>query len=361
MFFFPFYKAIPTICIITAFLLNGCLEDPPVYSKPPAKTFQLPLKKVKIEKIPIYYTTTGSVVSDARVDVSSRITGFIKDIAVHEGDIVAANQLLVALDEADVEGAIKQMEAAAGKAEAAFRDAETDVKRYEALFEGGSAPENALRKVRLQRDIAIDSLNEAKAALQTAIWQRNYTRIVSPVDGIVVARQKRNGDLATPGVPILTVESSQALLFETYVPETCVAKLQTGDEVILDIDALEKSFKGTIARIVPSGDPVTRSYLVKISMPLNERILPGMFGRARYCTGYKETPVISKSAVFVRGGLEGVFVLDKNKKARFRWLRFAKRWDECLEVSAGLNGGEIIIATNQSDLREGDIVTGQIQ
>ncbi len=348
-----------SICILFLFIA-GCSGDSPVYSKSPQKTFQLPAVEVKNEKIPVFYTTTGSVVSDARVDVSSRITGFIKNIAVHEGDIIVMGQLLITLDEEDVEGAINQISATVSKAEAALRDAETDVKRYEALFASGSASDNALRKVCLQRDVANDSLREAKATLQTATWQRNYTRIVSPVNGIVVERQKRNGDLATPGFPILTVESAQALLFETYVPETRVANIQIGDKVAVDIDALAKTLKGIVTRIVPSGDPVTRRYLVKISMPGADRLLPGMFGRARYCTGYEKAPVINRSAFIVRGGLGGVFILDQQNCVRFRWLRIAREWPERLEVSAGLNGGEIIVAVNQPDLREGDIIAREV-
>ena len=354
------YGLVSIPACILVFLLAGCSGDPPVYSKPPCKTFRLPTTKVKIEKIPTFFITTGSVVSDARVDVSSRITGFIKDIAVHEGDVVSMGQLLVTLDEEDVEGAIRRIDATVGKAEAALSDAETDLERYEALFARGSASDNALRKIRLQRDVADNSLLEAKAAFKTAIWQRNYTRIVSPVDGIVVERQKRNGDLATPGIPILTVESAHALLFETYVPETRVANIQTGDKVDVDIDALAKTMKGTVMRIVPSGDPITRRYLVKISMPVTDRLLPGMFGRTRYCTGYEDSPVINRSALVVRGGLRGVFVLDQQNLVRFRWLRFAREWPERLEVSAGLDGGEIIVAVNQPDLREGDIITGEI-
>ena len=351
------------ICIplyILFLLITGCSGDSPIYSKSPPKTFQLPTVEVKIEKIPVVYTTTGSVVSDARVDVSSRITGFIKNIAVHEGDIVTMEQLLITLDEEDVEGAINRISATVSKAEAALRDAETDVKRYEALFASGSTSDNALRKICLQRDVASDNLREAKAALQTAKWQRNYTRIVSPVSGIVVDRQKENGDLATPGIPILTVESAQALLFQTYVPETRVANIQIGDKVTLDIDALAKKLKGTVTRIVPSGDPVTRRYLVKISMPVTDRLLPGMFGRARYSAGYEDAPVISRSAFVVRGGLGGVFILDHQNRVRFRWLRIAREWPERLEVSAGLDGGEIIVAVNQPDLREGDIIAGEV-
>ena len=341
---------------VLVIFLSGCSNDPPVYSEPPPAVYALPVAQVKIEKIPVYYSTIGSIISDARIELSSRITGFINKITVHEGMTVSAGQLLISLDDSDAEGAISQTMATVAKANATLIDAETDVKRFEALFARGSASDNALRKVCLQRDIARDSLGEAKAALKTAISQRKYTQILCPVNGVVVNRQKRVGDLATPGIPILTIESAQALLFNTYVPESRMAHIKVNDIVSVYIDALAINFEGTVSRIVPSGDPVSRRYQVKITAPLIDGLLPGMFGRSKFLMSHHKSPVVKKSNIYVRGGLTGVFLLDRENRARFRWLRIARQWPDKLEVSAGLSGGERIVAGHFPELREGDII-----
>ena len=344
------------ICFVLSILLSGCSKDPPVYSKTPPSVYQFPVTEVKIKNIPVYYSTIGSVVSDARIEISSRITGFINNITVHEGMSVSSGDLLINLDSSDIEGAINQINSTVAKCTAALLDAETDVKRFNALFERGSASDNSLRKALLQRDIARDNLNEAKAALQTAISQRKYTRIICPVDGVVVNRYKRAGDLATPGIPILTIESAQTLFFNTYVPESHIADIGIGDVAPVDIDALKKSIEGHVARIVPSGDPVSRSYQVKIITPVIDGLLPGMFGRAKFLISHHKSPVVKKSHIYVRGGLTGVFLLDQDHRVRFRWLRIARQWSDSLEVSAGLTGGELIVAGYFPELREGDIV-----
>ncbi len=324
--------------------------------EPAPKTWRLPVVEVEVENLPVAYVTPGSVVSDQRIQVTSRTTGYIHEIPVKEGDRVEKGQVLVLLDDADVEGAIRQALATVNKAKSALHDAQTDVDRYEELYKKGSVSENALRKMRLQRDISRDSLREAQAALNTALAQRQYIRIVSPVAGVVVARHKREGDLATPGVPIVTLESSQGLLFETYVAERRIAGIRPGEKVRVEIDALGENLEGSVARVVPAGDPLTRRYLVKIALPSHSGLLSGMFGRARFHLGDKPAPVIPPVARVERGGLQGVFVLDDDHRIRFRWLRIGRAWKDRLEVLAGLQGGETIVAAEEKRLREGDRV-----
>ena len=348
-------KSFLLLLCIMFFWIGGCSDRPsPISLKP--RTFSVPVIQVKARDIPISYITTGSVISDARVQVSSRITGFILDIAVREGDPIKKDQLLITLDDADVKGAIEKARAAVAKAKSALDDAEIDVKRYEILFSRGSASDNALRKVRLRRDVAKDSLSEAESSLKTALAHQSYIRIISPVDGIVVDRHKRKGDLATPGVPILTVESADSLLFETYIAEARVGNIHTGDKTRVEIDVLKNSLKGAITRIVPSGDPVTRRYLVKIALPDVPGLMPGMFGRVHFVIGSEKSPVVPRLALVTRGGLTGVFVLDSKNSVRFRWLRTSREWPDRLEVSAGLKGGERIVAAVPPDMRDGDLV-----
>jgi multidrug efflux pump subunit AcrA (membrane-fusion protein) len=166
---------------------------------------------------PVEYTTVGSVVSDQRIDVTTRLSGYIRAVLVQEGDRVRRGQVLVRLDTSDVEASIRQAQAGVSAAEAAFRDAEVDRGHFQQLFEHGTISDNEFRKVVLKDEAAHETLKQARAALDMACAQREYAAIKSPVDGTVVARSKLVGDLAVPGVPILTLESEYGLLFEAFV------------------------------------------------------------------------------------------------------------------------------------------------
>ncbi|MDD3610523.1 MAG: efflux RND transporter periplasmic adaptor subunit [Halothiobacillaceae bacterium] len=336
-------------------LLAACDKAPEAQLQPNPKSWNLPIMTAPMGA-PIEHTTVGSVVSDQRVDIASRLSGYIREIQVQEGDRVQRGQVLARLDAADVEGGIRQAAAAHGAAQAALRDAQTDLDRFERLFERGGVSDNEMRKVRLKFDAAREALNQARAGLDTALAQRAYAEISSPVDGLVVARLKRVGDLAVPGVPLLTVESGRDLLFETFVAESRIAAIETGQAARVSLDSLPAPLSGRVTRVVPSGDPVSRRYQVKIALPETPGLMPGMFGRAVFTLGESPAPVVPRRALTERGGLTGVFVVDGEGLARFRWLRTGREWPDRVEVSAGLAADERFVAAVEPALREGDRV-----
>jgi RND family efflux transporter MFP subunit len=340
-----------------ATFLGACDRTPQAHTKPVPKSWTLPVIKAS-GGAPVEYAAVGSVVSDQRVEVTSRLSGYIREILVQEGDRVRRGQLLVRLDAADVEGGISQGRAAVAAAEAAFHDAQTDRDHFKQLFERGSVSDNEMRKVRLKFDAARETLNQARAGLNTANSQRNYAEIKSPVDGLVVAKVKRAGDLALPGVPILTLESGRKLLFETFVAEEAVASVVVGNNVEVRLDRHDAPIKGIVSRVVSSADPVTRSYQVKISLPETAGLMPGMFGRAAFMLGKSKSTVVPASALVERGGLRGVFVVNSESTAQFRWLRIGREWPDRVEVMAGLEGGERVVAVADPTLRDGDKIVG---
>jgi membrane fusion protein, multidrug efflux system len=338
------------------FALPACNQEPGSVTGKEPTTHLLPVIEVVDEELPVYYTTIGSVISDNRIQITSRITGYIDEVLVREGQQVSKGDLLVSLDSGDINGAIQQAEAAVNTSQSALKDAQIDLERYEVLFKEKSIPENALRKVRLQRDVSRETLHAARAALKTAKSQLQYIQIKSPVSGVVVERQKHTGDLATPGFPIISIEAEKALLFKSFVPERQIQKLVQDDKVSVAIDALGKTLNGHISRIVPSGDPVTRSYEIKIVLNDTAGLLPGMFGRVQFQVGTETAPVIARTAVVERGGLRGVFVVNGEQQAHFRWLRFGREWPDRLQVQTGVLPGERIVAHSGALLHDGDFV-----
>lgn len=345
--------------VIVATGLNACSPDKELL--PQERALALATTQVVEESLPLHYTAVGNIVSDHRVEISSKIAGYIRSIEVVEGTSVQRGQLLVSLDDNDVRAAITQARSVLSSAKAQLDDAEADLKRYQSLLDEDSISEARVRKTRLLRDTAKDRLNSANAALSRALSQRQYTTIKSPVDGLVVARYGRNGDLANPGVPILSVESKDGLLFQTYLPEQHLDIVKVGDTVSLDLNSQPGTIKGKILRLVPSADPVTRRFKVDIAFPeeslTQKSLIPGMFGRTHFLLGSIIHPVIPTAALFERGGLEGVFVLGDDKRARFRWLRLGRKLSSTTEVIAGLKGGETILSKAQPGLPEGSLIT----
>lgn len=333
--------------------LTGCSRHKVVIEPPPQVELSTGYPEVGV---PLLYTVSGSVVSDHRVDVSSKLVGYIREITVQEGDSVYAGQILAVIDGSDVDGAIRQAQALTTASELAFRDAEIDYDKFKILFERGSISENEMRKIRLKYEAARETVNQARAGLDTALSLKAYSEVKSPVDGIVVARIKRIGDMALPGFPILQVEEPRQLVFETYVAEGQIGNLKAGQPVNIAVDRVASPIRGSISRIVLSGDPVTRSYLVKVTLPDDQNLMPGMYGRACFVVGESRTLTVARSALVERGGLNGIYVIDAQNAARFRWVRVGREWPDRVEVTSGLSALDRIALSAPNSLSEGAVV-----
>ena len=348
------------ICLLLLFsALLACSEKPEELNRT-TKEWTLPVVTLSEVLLPNEYTVIGSVISDQRIDISSKITGYIKTLPVREGDLVKRGQLLLNLDDIGIENAILQAQAGVDSASALVNDLSSDVTRFDKLFKEGSISEVKLRKSRLQYNTAQKSLTSAKAALTTAQSQRQYSHIESPADGIISARYKQAGDLASPGTPLLTLESRNQLLFETYVAESQLLHIDVGDSVRLTIDNATEGLTGSVAQIVHAGDPISRTYKIKIKLPRVIGLYSGMFGRAHFRVGEQSNLVVPRSAIIKKGGLEGVYVVDDNKRIHFRWIRPKRQWPEVIEIAAGLRAGERIVVTALAGLSEDDQVTEEI-
>lgn len=300
---------------------------------------------------------TGTIVSDERVEISSRTSAYVRTIEVREGERVRQGQLLAHLDSQHLDARIRAASAARDQALATRADAERDASDSATLFGRGMVSQAHQRKAQLALDAATESARMAEAELSRMQSERQYTRILSPVAGIVVARHRRSGDLITPGTPLLTVESDTALLFATEVPEQRIAGIAVGDTVPVQVDALDQTFAGEVVRRVTSGDPATRGFEVKVALPSTSELLPGMFGRARFTVGERQALVVPATALAERGGLTGVFVSGPDRRLRFRWVRNGQAFDEGVIVEAGLDPGERIVSTAPADMRDGDLLS----
>ncbi len=230
--------------------------------------------------------------------------------------------------------------------------AETTLKRYQILSEKGivSPQEFDEKKAHQQslharRDLARAVLEQAKAEVTQARIFLEYTRIRAPFDGVVAERRLDPGALASPGVAILTVEDLSRYRLEATVNENEIRYLRLGEQAPVVIDALgNTAMKGWVAQIVPAADPASRSFLVKIELPVDARLRSGLFGRAQFSRSERQSVVIPRTAVVDRGQLQGVFVLDQNKVASLRYVTLGKPSGTDVEVLAGLQTGEQLVA-----------------
>ena len=342
--------------LIALLLLSACGEGNKKANAEPRKV-RVSTELVRAADIPRVDSEPGSVISDDRIDLSSRVVGFIKRLDVREGQRVKKGEVIVQIDPREVNEAIRQAEAAVVAAKDDLADADRDLSAFSTGAAQGWASADTKLKAQLRRDIAQTALTKAEAALASAKAQQAYTAISSPVDGVVVARYKHSGDMAVTGVPILTIESQEVLLFKVFISESNMVWIKHEMAASVRIDALGgDAIEATIQRIIPSGDPVTRRYEVDVALPGSPGILPGMFGRAEFALDSSPAVTVPRQALVRRGGLDGAFVVDGNNEAHFRWLRLGREWNGSIEVTSGLSAGERILSQVDNTIKDGTIM-----
>lgn len=341
------------VALLTILLLAACeqnLQSPSqIQLKKPAL-----VETVAIRTVPVIYQSVGSLVADDKINVSSKLSGYVQELFVEEGDLVRANQLLLTIESNDAEGQISVAEAAVNSAEFMLEDAVRDTQRNQLLYEKGVISKRDMQKYYLNEERLKDSLAQALSRLSVAIEQRQYTQIKSRIEGVVIEKLLKSGDLVTPGKTILTIESKNQLMFESFLPAKYLGQLKQGQPVQIHLDAANKKLKGTVHRVIPEIDLVSHKYKIKIAIEKTEGVYPGMYGLAAITLGEKEIIAIHENSIKKMGGLSGALLVDENDRVKFRWLQFGGSYGDYIEVRAGLSKGDKLIAALTADFNEGD-------
>ena len=185
---------------------------------------------------------------------------------------------------------------------------------------------------------------QVQAALAQARTMLEYSRVRAPFDGVVTERKMDAGTLANPGMPLFTVEDPRHYRLETTVDEGAISQVRMGQTIPVRIDALDAELVGKVLEIVPAADSATRSFVVKINLPADQRLRSGLFGRARISRGEKSSIMIPRSAVVDRGQLQAVYVVGPTQAASLRYITLGNTAADQVEVLSGLDGNETLVA-----------------
>jgi multidrug efflux pump subunit AcrA (membrane-fusion protein) len=143
---------------------------------------------------------------------------------------------------------------------------------------------------------------------------------------------------------VLTVEDARNYRLEANVDESEIRSVRIGQTVPVSLDELPvKNLSGKVSQIVPTADPASRSFLVKIDLPPVAKLRSGLFGRARFTRGERSAILAPLTAIVNRGQLQGVYVLDANAIAGLRYVTLGPGANEQVEVLSGLEAGDKLI------------------
>ena len=355
---------------------------------------------VKRGDITRYLNLAGQFQPYQVVDVHAKVSGYIRHIYVDIGDKVRAGQLLAVLEVPELDAQLKGTTSELARSRDEITQAQHNVARAEAEYSAlhanyirlqqaaaaqpGLIAEQELDDVRSKDMASAAQLDAAKAALSASRQQsdvanadnervsalNNYTKVIAPLDGVIIWRYADTGALIQAGtssdvqsLPVVKLSQSSLLRLRLPVPEDAVQYIHEGEEITVHVDAVNRSMTGKIVRFTRDVSLTTRTMETEIDVENKDLTLdPGMYANTTLQL-QRESSVLTipAQAVIHNGNRLSALVVDSQNRVQVRNITLGLEAAELVEVKSGLNEGDRVIVGGQSKYQPGEVVKPQLQ
>ena len=323
------------IAAATMAMLTACGKKEETQTEAVEELPKVETNVVTAREVPQINEYTATVEADNINNIAPASPNRIKSIAVEVGDHVRKGQTLVRLDPANSDQLKINLDQIKREYERAVR-----------LLEIGGGTRQAVDQLKAQ-------LDAAKSQYDNVL---ENTVLVSPINGVVTARNYDPGDM-TGNLPVLTVgQLSPVVKVIVNVTESDLSKLRAGMPVTVTFDAFpDENFEGKISRIYPTVDSSTRTFQTEIVITnRGERILPGMFARVSIDLGSHNNVVVPDRAIVKQTGSGNRYVyVYHNGTVSYERVELGRRLDDAYELLSGVNSGDTVIISGQTRLADG--------
>ena len=278
---------------------------------------------------------TATVEAEAKNNIAPTSPGRISKIFVEVGDQVRKGQKLVQMDAANLTQLKLQLD-----------NQETEFKRVDELYKVGGAS-------KAEWDAAKTNLDVRRSSYENLL---ENTQLVSPLNGVVTARNFDNGDLYTSTqTPVLVVEQIAPVKLMVNVSEPNFPKVSKGMPVKVKLDVYEgEEFEGKVSLVYPTIDAATHTFPVEITLAnANQRVRPGMFARVTMNFGSKNHVVVPDMAVVKRAGSGDRYVyVYNNGKVSYNKVELGRRMGTEYELISGVDNNSQVVIAGQNRLAD---------
>ncbi len=281
---------------------------------------------------------TATVQANVSNNIAPQSPVRIEKLHVEVGDHVNAGQLLATMENTSLEQLRIQIQ-----------NQETEFNRIDELYKVGGASKSAWDQLKMALDVNKTSLKNLEKNI----------RLVSPINGIVTARNYDNGDMYAGALPVYVVEQLRPVKLMVNVSESYYTKVKKGMDVDVRLDVYgDEVFQGKVHLIYPTIDAATRTFQVEIRIPNNdERVRPGMFARVIMNFGTQERIVVPDQAIVKQAGSGDRYIyVYNNGTVSYKKVELGRRMDNTYELLSGVEDGAQVVTIGQSRLVDGTAV-----
>ena len=330
---------------------------------------------VESRDVPEYLEMVGQTAGFQDVEIRARVEGFLEQVSFREGSFVRQGDLLYQIDRKPFEALLAAAKAEQATAQARLEKANNDVARYTPLVAKQAVSQQELDNALAARDAARSQVDAARAAVDKAALDLGYTRITSPIAGLIGTTQVKPGNLVGRGESTLltTVSQIDPITFRVGITEADYLRIAkrdpsrigeapraTGIELTL-ADGSHHPHKGRLGPIERAVDPTTGTLGAEFEFPNPEHVLrPGQFGRAQVLLDTKPGMLlVQQRAVQELQNLYSVAVVSDEGKVAFRNVKVGPRVDSMWAIEEGLKPGERVVVEGLQRIQEGATVTAK--
>jgi membrane fusion protein, multidrug efflux system len=321
----------------------------------------------KVVKGPIFksYTAMGAIVAVDVARILPKVAGRVVKIYATEGSEVRAGQTLMQLTDFEYKLAVQGYQAAAKMAEVGEAKSERDLSRAESLHKEEAIAEQTYQDAKSQVEANKYQVQQLQA--QADLQRKNVgeCRVVSPISGIVTSKFVNEGELTGPQSPAppFVVENMLKVKLEVDLTEDAFGYLEAGSKCLVTVDAIpDKSFEGTISKIYPSINAISKTFKVTIIIDNPDlKLRSGMTARAQVVQKTRDDAITAPKVAFLPGE-EGfyVFKIYGGKVIRTP-VKIGIEGNDTYEVLQGLVPGDYVAVEGQVGLSDGLAVKAILQ
>jgi RND family efflux transporter MFP subunit len=294
-------------------------------------------------------TTPKEVLLDSTVEavnqatVSAQTGGQVQELLFDVDDFVEKDSLIVKLRDTEQQALVNKAEAGLKESHAQLVRAKDEHARIVDIYSKKLVAKTDLDRAEEALRTAEARTLSAKASLEQAKEQLEYTRVKAPYSGIVIKRHVQVGEIANPGQPLLTGISLDRLRTVVAVPQNYIAEIRKHTKAKVLLPNGDRVLAERLT-IFPFAEPLSNTFRVRVDLPNGVAgLFPGMFIKTAFILGESQALAIPEKAMVYRGEVAGVYVINKEGKIGFRHIRPGNRLcQDQIAILAGLDEGEMV-------------------
>lgn len=286
---------------------------------------------------------TGAVEPETWSRSTPLVRGRIVERCRCEGKVVKTGDLLARLDDKEAQATLNDL-----RAQEQFQRREFD--RQEQLLARGVATSQSYQ--RAESDLA-----RIRAQIAAQAQRLDYYRLVSPMDGTVLKEDGEVGDMVDPGTILYRIGLEKPLWVVADVNEEDIPRVKIGQKALLRTDAFAgQVLPGTVKQITPAGDPVSKTFRVRIGLPDDTPLRVGMSVEANIVSREKQDVLLAPANAVVNNSL----LVVEGDRAHSLKVEIGIRGSGFVEIVSGARDGELVASPATTNIKNGSRVRPQL-